>query len=437
VEPPTTRYTRTPDGVSLAYHIAGDGPVDMLWFHAFMGGLEVMLEHAVMQDLTERLASFARVIRHDMRATGLSGRATTLPDLETQIQDAAVVLDAAGSRNTVIVGAGPGAHAALLFGATFPARTRALVLWDVYAWVSQAFGERDLQTVAQTWGTEAAAAAAMAEVAPSLVGDRAFIRWYAKVQRHFLPPDLAGELLEQAMETDIRPILGAVHVPTLVLARSWSGHELDEGVAKEIDGAEFRLLPGSERASFADDQASMVDAMRDFLGVAPAGGTRQTVLRAVLFTDIVGSTQQLARLGDAAWRDVIVEHDARAADIVSSHGGRVVKSTGDGILAVFEGPAQAVRSAREFGRAVSSLGIEIRAGAHIGEIETIGDDVTGVAVNAAARIAALAGPSEVLVSATLRDLIAGSGLRFEPAGEHDLKGVPGRWPLFRSVADPE
>jgi class 3 adenylate cyclase len=433
MDPAATQYARAPDGVSLAYQTVGDGAVDLLWLHAFMGSLEVMLEHPVMRSLTERLTSYARVIRHDVRATGLSGRATSLPDLETQVQDAAVVLDAVGSRSTVIVGAGPGAHAALLFGATFPARTRALVLWDVYAWASHVYAPRDLETVTQTWGTEAAAAASMAEVAPSLVGDRDFIRWYAKVQRHFLPPDLAGELLANALATDVHPLLGAVHVPTLVLARSWAGHESDAEIAREIEGSTFRLLPGSERASFSEPQQPMVDAIREFVGAVARQPELHTVLRAVLFTDIVGSTAKLASVGDAAWRALIFEHDLRARAIVEAHGGRIVKSTGDGILAVFEGPAQAVRAAQTLGAAVQDLDIELRAGAHIGEIETIGDDVTGVAVNAAARISAKAGAGEVLVSSTLRDLVAGSGLRFEQAGEHELKGVPGTWSLFRAV----
>jgi class 3 adenylate cyclase len=428
-----TKYALTPDGVSIAYHTAGDGPIDLLWFHAFMGSLEVMMEHELMRSLTERLASFSRLIRHDMRATGLSGRATSLPDLETQVQDALTVLDEVGSRSTVIVGAGPGAHTALLFGASYPARTHAVILWDAHAWVSHAYGPRDLERVTATWGSEAAAAAAMAEVAPSLVGDRGFIKWYAKVQRHFLPPSTASELMRMALATDIRPLLEAVHVPVLVLARSWAGHEQDQQIASEIEGATFKLLPGGERASFADDQDSMVAAMREFLGVTATAPMSQTVLRAVLFTDIVGSTQQLARLGDEAWRALIVKHDALAASIVAGQGGRVVKSTGDGILAAFEGPAHAVRAAQAFGAAVGDLSIQIRAGAHIGEIETVGDDVTGIAVNAAARISALAGPGEVLVSRTLRDLVAGSGLRFEEAGEHDLKGVPGTWTLYRAI----
>ncbi|MGE5227520.1 MAG: alpha/beta fold hydrolase, partial [Planctomycetaceae bacterium] len=273
---PETRYARTDDGVSIAYSLAGDGPVDLLWLGAFMGSLEVVWEYEGMRSLTERLCSFARVMRHDMRATGLSGRAAALPDLETQVQDVLAVLDAAGSRSTVIVGAGPGAHLALMFGATFPARTRALCLYDLSAWVGEVFQGRDLDTLTRTWGTEAAASAAMAAVAPSLLGDRDFLRWYARMQRHFLPPDAAAELVRIARATDIRPVLSAVHVPTLVLAREWPGHELDEEIATQIEGARFQLLPGQERASFAGDQDSLCSAIRDFLGLEPARPAAQT-----------------------------------------------------------------------------------------------------------------------------------------------------------------
>ncbi|MEA2520710.1 MAG: hypothetical protein QOI81_356, partial [Actinomycetota bacterium] len=259
MQTPETRYARGSDGVSIAYHVVGDGPVDLLWLHAFMGGLEVLWEHDVMRSITTKLGSFARVIRHDMRATGLSGRAAELPNLETQSQDALAVLDAVGSRSTVIFGAGPGAHAASLFAATYPDRTRALVLWDLYAWAGRAFEPGDLELLGRSWGTEASAAAAMAQVAPSMVGDRDFLRWFAKVQRHFVPPDVAADLFRGAIETDIRPVLPAVHVPTLVLARGWSEHEQDRAVAETIEGAAFVLLPGSDRATFAGDQDDLVE----------------------------------------------------------------------------------------------------------------------------------------------------------------------------------
>lgn len=427
---PETRYARTPDGVSIAYHTVGDGPVDLLWFHAFMGSLEVLWEREEMRSITNALASFARVIRHDTRATGLSGRAAELPDLETQVQDAVAVLDAVGSRSTVILGAGPGAHAASMFAATFPERTRALVLWDLYAWAGTAFGDRDLDLLTRTWGTEGAAAAAMAQVAPSLVSDRDFLRWFAKVQRHFVPPDAAAELFRTAMETDVRPLLPAIHVPTLVLAREWPEHEKDREVARLIEDATFVLLPGIDRATFAGSQADLVGAIRDFLGAEPAVPPPQTLLRAVLFTDIVDSTTQLTRMGDAAWRELIGTHDARAADVVNRAGGRVVKSIGDGLLAVFEGPALAVRCACEIVRSVDDLGIAIRAGVHVGEVEAVDGDVLGVTVNVAARVSALAEASQVLATSTVKDLVAGSGLVFEDAGTHELKGLPDAWRLY-------
>lgn len=431
---PETRYARTPDGVSIAYHVVGDGPVDLLWLHAFMGSLEVLWEHEAIRSVNERLASFARVIRHDMRATGLSSRASELPNLETQVQDALAVLDAVGSRSTVILGAGPGAHAASLFAATYPNRARSLILWDFYVWTANAFAGADLELLTRSWGTEASAAAAMAAVAPSMIGDRDFLRWYAKVQRHFVPPDVAADLVRRARATDIRPVLPAIHVPTLVLARGWPDHEKDREVARAIAGSTFVLLPGEDRATFAGNQDDFADAIRNFVGAGAARSSAQTLLRAVLFTDIVGSTDHLTRVGDRAWRELIVRHDERSARTIGEHGGRVVKSTGDGVLATFEGPAQAVRCAQAIAAFLTDLGIEVRAGVHVGEIEAIGEDVTGMTVNVAARISALAGPSEVFVSSTVRDLTPGSGLAFEDAGEHELKGVPDRWRIYRVVA---
>jgi len=430
---PETHYARTPDGVSLAYHTVGDGAVDLLWLHAFLGGLEVLWESDVMRSVTETLASFARVIRHDMRATGLSGRATALPDLETQVRDIAVVLDAVGSRSTVIFGSGPGAHVAALFAATFPQRTRAAVLWDLFAWTGQAFSDTDMELVQRSWGTESAAAASMARVAPSMIVDRGFLRWLAKVHRHFVPPDTAAELMQRAIETDVRPILPMIHVPTLVLARHWPGYEHDRDVAEEIEGARFLLLDGEDRATFAGDTTAFADAIRSFVGGDIAPVSTGTQLRAVLFTDIVGSTEHLAAAGDKAWRDLIVKHDERSRAAIERNGGRWIKSTGDGALATFEGPAQAIHAAREIAEALRDLGVQIRAGVHVGEIETFGDDVTGVTVNVAARIGALAGPSEIWTSSVVRDLTPGSGLAFQHAGEHELKGIPDRRRLFRVV----
>jgi class 3 adenylate cyclase len=303
-------------------------------------------------------------------------------------------------------------------------------LWDLYAWAGNAYHPADLELLTSTWGTEAAAGAAMARVAPSMVGDREFLRWYAKIQRHFVPPDSAAELMRTALDTDIRPLLPTIHVPTLVLARGWTDHELDREMASQIDGARFELLPGNERATFAGDQTSMVDAIRAFLGVDQSVVAPTTLLRAVLFTDIVNSTEHLARVGDRAWRDVLVAHDERATRTIEEHGGRMVKSTGDGLLAIFEGPAQAVRAARAIANAIRDLEIQIRAGVHVGEIETRGADVAGVTVHIASRVAGLADADQVLVSSTVKDLAAGSGLVFTDRGEHALKGVPGTWGVY-------
>jgi hypothetical protein len=209
------------------------------------------------------------------------------------------------------------------------------VLWDFYIWAGDAFQPSDLDLLGRTWGTEASAAAAMARVAPSMIADRDFLRWYAKVQRHFVPPDVAADLIRSAMDTDIRPVLPAIHVPTLVLARSWPGHEDDRKVAEMIDGSTFVLLDGEDRATFAGEQDDLVEAIREFVGAGSGASSAHTLLRAVLFTDIVGSTEHLARVGDQAWRELIVLHDDRSRRAVARHGGRLVKSTGDGILATF------------------------------------------------------------------------------------------------------
>jgi hypothetical protein len=219
-----------------------------------------------------------------------------------------------------------------------------------------------LDLLTRTWGREAAAAAAMARVAPSMLGDRAFLRWYAKMQRHFVHPDVAADLMRRAIETDIRPVLAAVHVSTVVLTRGWPDHEQDRTVGAMIEGSTFVLLPGSDRATFAGNQDELVGAVRDFVGVDQATRSSETLLRAVQFTDIMGSTEHLARVGDRAWRELIVAHDERSRRAIERHGGRVVKSTGDGVLATFEGPAQTARCAQEIATSLGELDLQIRAG---------------------------------------------------------------------------
>jgi pimeloyl-ACP methyl ester carboxylesterase len=444
VETPQTNYVRTEDGAYLAYQVFGDGPVDMLWFHGFVGSLEVMWEHRSLASLSEALTSVGRVIRYDIRATGLSDRAHSLPDLETQAQDARAVLDAVGSHSTVIVGVGGGSYVAALFAATLPARTRALCLWGAsgraarspdYPWgASEEEIGRTIRRISDMWGTEAYAAAEMAAAAPSMKTDRQFIRWIAKLQRHWVTPGAAAELMRRHYETDIRQILPAIHVPTLVLAREWDGEE-DAYIASVIPDARLVRLPGADLVSFVGDQESVIRAIRDFLGMEGIREPARSLLKSVVFTDIVDSSETLSRLGNRAWKDLVERHHALVRSELTAFNGTEVDTAGDGFYATFDGPANAVRCALAIVDRVKDLGIKVRAGVHTGEGELIDGKFAGLSVVLGARVAARAGASEVLVSQTVKDLVAGSGLVFENAGEHELRGVPDRWRLYRVVSE--
>ncbi len=440
MDAPETRYALTEDGVHIAYHVVGDGPVDVLWIHSFNGGLELQWEHPLIPALTTKLNTFSRVIRHDMRGTGLSDRNAGLPDLETEARDILAVLDAVGSRSTVIVGAGN--VVAPLFAATHPRRVRALCLFDPaargtiadgYPWGAteeEAFA--DIEAVRRSWGTDGYAAAFMEGVAPSLAGDRSLIRWYARLQRHWAAPGDAVELLRRFYGTDIRDVLPSISVPTLCLVRAFEeGIEEAEYVTRAIPGAKLVSLPGSERYSAAGDQAPLVAEIRDFIGVTPRAAPAGGALRAVLFTDIVGSTETAFRLGMERWKALLERHHELVRAELVSFDGAEVDTAGDGFYATFEGPAAAVRCAEAITRHVRDLDLEIRAGVHVGECEVIDGHLGGPTAAIGARVGAMAAPSEVLVSQTVKDLVAGSGLAFEDAGEHELKGVPDRWRLFR------
>jgi class 3 adenylate cyclase len=437
VEVPETRYAKTSDGVHLAYHVVGDGPVDVLWLHSFQGGLEVLWEHRNFRTLTEKLNAFARVIRLDMRATGLSDRHPPLPDLETQVRDVLAVLDAVGSWSTVIVSAGN--PVGPLFAATHPRRTRALCYFDPGARGIRSedypFGmteaERELDWVEKTWGTDSFAAAWMAEVAPTMVDDRDLIRWYARVTRHWVAPGDAVELMRRENETDIRDVLPTINVPTLCIAREFEGGTAEaEYVTGLIPGAQLVILPGTERWSAAGDQDSLVDAIRAFVGITPPAHESDSLLRALLFTDIVDSTSVAARLGDARWRDLVQSHHDAVRLQLRTHHGVEEDTAGDGFFATFDGPVRALRCARGIMEAVRDLGIQIRAGVHAGECQMIDGKAGGIGVAIGARVCAAAHPSEILASQTVKDLVAGSGLTFEHRGSHELKGVPGKWHLY-------
>jgi class 3 adenylate cyclase len=355
------------------------------------------------------------------------------------------VLDAVGSYSTVVAGAGPGTFPAVLFASTYPERTRALCLWDVQAKMVASDGypwgydpdevARDVREIERRWGTEAYAASMMADNLPSKVGDRNLVRWYAKVMRHWVGPGEAAELLRRYYETDVREILPSVRVPTLLLAREgWSDPEEDEYVAAAIPGAELRRLPGRDPASFTGDHDATVEAIGSFLGLAPSARGLETVLQTVLFTDVVGSTELLSRVGDRAWKELIEHHHALVREELARHRGIEVDTAGDGFYATFDGPARAIRCALALVERVRDLGIEIRAGLHTGECEIIDGKSGGLTVTLGARVATAAGPGDVLITRTLRDLVAGSGFDLEDVGEHELKGVPDTWRLYRVVS---
>jgi class 3 adenylate cyclase len=437
---PETRYAKTSDGTYIAYQTAGEGPIDLVWqFDLIFGNVELVWE-TVVGDFLRELSSFSRLILHDRRGTGLSSRDVAPADLETRVGDLEVILDAIGSERPVLGGHGEGGASNVLFAASRPERVHSVV-WSEpaprttwapdYPWgVDREFVERVATATAELWGSEGYGAA-MAEVeAVSRNLPPQFIAMMGRLSRHTATPDVAVTLERIWNETDVRPILPSVSAPTLLLA-SWK--EEADHVASLMPRAEVRILPP---APWDEDMAASIGHIREWLGVAPPVPDLDRVLAAVLFTDIVGSTERLVELGDARWRSLLARHDERARLEIGRHRGRFVDSAGDGVFATFDGPARAVRCALAIMRSVHDLGIEIRAGVHTGEVELAGDVVRGIAVHVGARLAALAEPGQVLATSTVKDLTAGSGIKFENTGEHDLKGVPGRWRLYRVVRGP-
>jgi class 3 adenylate cyclase len=438
MEIPETRYAITPDGIYLAYQAVGEGPVDLVWQLDLFGNIDLVWETDLGNWFSD-LASFSRLILHDRRGTGLSSRNVAPPDLETRVADLGVILDAVGSERPVLGGEFDGGAPNVMFAGSQPERVHSLVWWEPqprntwapdYPWgVDDDYLERSAKVTAEYWGTDGFGAA-FAEVEASVGNDvpGQVTADLSKLARHTVTPDVAIALDRMWQETDVRSILPSVTAPTLLLP---SGNkEIAEYVASLMPDAKVRMLPGTPEL----DDPAIIAEIREWVGIAPTVPDLDRVLATVLFTDIVGSTERLTEMGDAGWRSVLKRHNERARAEIDRHGGRFVDSTGDGVFATFDGPARAVRCAKAIGAAVGDLGIQIRAGAHTGEVVLEGEAVRGIAVHVGARVAALAGPSEVLVSQTVKDLVAGSGLTFEDAGEHELKGVTDRWRLYR-VAD--
>lgn len=435
---PPIRYAHNGD-VSLAYQVVGDGPLDLVAVTGFVGHLELWWEEPALARFWDRLASFSRLILWDKREQGLSDRLGRPPTLEQGMDDLRVVLDAAGSERAALVGFSEGGPLSILFAATHPARTRALVLWGTYARVTRApdypggVPAEDfrafLDSTVAAWGGPAG----IELFAPSMAGDRRFVAWWTRLLRSGTSPRGARDLMEMYAEIDVRHALPAVSAPTLVLHRSddalvpaaWG-----RSMAEQIADASYTELPGRDHLAAVGDPDSVLDEIEEFLtGTRPVHEPAR-MLSTVMFTDIVGSTERATELGDRRWGDLLEAHDGLVRRRLERFEGREVKTTGDGFLATFDGPARGIKCAREVVAGARELGIEVRAGLHTGECELKGDDVGGIAVHIGARVGALAGAGQVLVSGTVKDLVVGSGIEFDDRGSHSLKGVPGDWRLY-------
>lgn len=443
---PDISYARNGD-VALAYQILGDGPNDLLLLIGYLSNLEYAWEYPSMAAFLTRLRHGRRLILMDRRGSGLSDPfpPNQAPPLETLTDDVRAVLDAAGSARTALLGVWDGCLVATLFAATYPDRVTSLMLFSgnphgtldeetSWGWTPEQWDEW-LGTIRQGWGTRAWVVANARWQAPSLMDDPEELdRWIA-FSRLSGSPSSAEAVLRLESETDIRPILPTVRVPTLVLSRSGDQAQPIEGgryLAEKIPNARFVELPGDDALPWIGDVGSLFTAIESFLAERshPAASFERR-LATVLFTDIVASTERSRSLGDGVWKRMLEQHNAILRRGIQRHGGREIGTWGDGFFATFEGPAAATRCAVAAATEVRALGLELRAGVHTGEVETIDAEIGGIGVTIGARIAALAGPSEVLVSSTVKDLTAGSQLVFEDAGEHGLKGLPDRWRLYR------
>ena len=441
---PQTRYATGPNGARVAYQTIGDGPRDVLLNTNWLSSIDLMWDEPRYEHCLRRLASHGRLILFDKRGTGASDPlevrdgAFDVSLLEQATEDMLVVLDEVDSTSATLVGADTGGVAAIIFAATHPERVDALVLQDTcarfnvsddYPWgLDAAEVTAIIDAVRESWGT----GIALAALAPSLEEDPSTLRWCARYERLSVPPATMIVQFEDAAQIDVRAVLPLVRMPTLVLSHDASAFiPVGQGryLADHIPQARHVELDGSDIWLFSDPR--LAEEISSFLGEPPSYADEDDrVLAAVLFTDLVSSTAQLAELGDRRWKELLETHDRVLARAVSDHRGRLVDRAGDGMLATFDGPARAVRCATAIGTELRKLGLEMRAGVHAGEIELRSDGVAGMAVHLAARVMAKASAGEVVVSRTVRDLTVGSGLNFLDRGVHKLKGIPGTWELF-------
>ncbi|HXR31864.1 MAG TPA: alpha/beta fold hydrolase [Solirubrobacterales bacterium] len=436
---PSTRYAQSADGVSIAFQVHGEGPLDLVFVPGFVSHVELIWEEPAIARLLRRLASFSRLIVFDKRGQGLSDRLGRPPTLEESMDDLGAVMDATGSERAAIFGVSEGGPMSALFAATHPERVSSLVLYGTFARLvkapdfPQGVGEERFDAWSEQVRREWGGPVGVDLWAPSGKGNPEFERWWARLLRQGTSPAGAIDLMNLYREIDVRATLPAIGVPTLVL------HRRDDRLvpvrqarylADRIPGARYVELSGADHLPTVGDQDALLDEVEEFLvGSRGAHGIERS-LATILFTDIVGSTETAARLGDQRWRDLLERHDTTVRRELALHRGREVKTLGDGVLATFDGPGRAIRCATAIHDELGRSGMEIRSGIHSGEVEAIGEDVGGMAVHIGARVGALAAPGEVLVSSTVRELVVGSGIEFEERGSHRLKGAPDQWRLF-------
>jgi len=423
--------------------VLGAGDLDVVMVPQWLSNIEQYWEHPASSHFLQRIASFSRLIIFDKLGTGLSDPVPSTQTLEERMDDVLAVMDAAGSERAVLLGPSEGGPMAALVAAAHPERCISLVLYGAAARWLQApdypEGQRPelAAMLAQRWIDAWGTGSSLRVIAPSLADDMKFRRWWGRMERNSVRPGLVGSMIETINATDIREILPAIRVPTLVLHRRGDRLvSLANGryLASAIPDARLVELDGDDHMYFAGDVDRLLDEVEEFVTGAPAFHDRERVLATVMFTDIVGSTRRAAALGDERWHHLLDDHDRLVRRQIADYRGRAVRSTGDGVLATFDGPARAIRCALSVVASAQRLDLDLRAGLHTGECELDGDDLAGLAVHIGARIAELAEPSQVLVSGTVRDLVVGSSIGFRDEGVQTLAGVPGEWRLFTVAA---
>ncbi len=439
---PETRYAKN-RGVNIAYQVASEAEVDLVFVPGWVSHVEYAWEEPSFAPFLERMAGFSRLILLDRRGTGLSDPVELLPTLEERMDDLCSVIDAAGSERVFLFGISESGPMCALFAATYPERTAGLVLCntfatglrsDDYPWMLDAEGwSRMRRDVEAQWGTGITARI----FAPSRAGDKAFERSWGRFERRAVSPGAMSKILSMSMDTDVRSVLPSIRVPTLVVHRTGDRVTPVEGgryLAEHIPGARLEEVTGVDHFPWVGDSDAILDEVEHFVTGRRHHAEPDRILATVLFTDIVDSTKQLAEHGDRAWRELLGQFYAALRVEIERHRGREIDTAGDGLFATFDGPARAIRCACATRRAIAPLGVALRAGLHTGECEVLGDKVSGIAVHLGSRVCATAEPNEVLVSSTVKDLVAGSDLRFTDRGVHALKGVPGDWHLYAAEA---